>query len=40
MDGSALDSVYVTVGVKRGYTDNRGIIEFDSVPVGSMAADK
>jgi len=37
MDGSALDSVYVTVGVKRGYTDNRGIVELDSIPVGTMA---
>ena len=32
MDGSALDSVYVTVGLKRGYTDNRGIVELDSIP--------
>ncbi|HEY5771543.1 MAG TPA: TonB-dependent receptor plug domain-containing protein, partial [Chitinophagaceae bacterium] len=37
MDGSALDSVYVTVGLKRGYTDNRGIVELDSIPVGTMA---
>src|SRR6187402_447634 len=36
MDGSALDSVYVTAGLKRGYTDNRGIIEFDSVTAGNM----
>jgi len=36
MDGSGLDSVYISVGVKRGYTDNNGVIEFDSVPVGNM----
>ncbi|HEY6506318.1 MAG TPA: SusC/RagA family TonB-linked outer membrane protein, partial [Chitinophagaceae bacterium] len=34
MDGSALDSVYINVGLKRGYTDTRGIIEFDSIPAG------
>ena len=34
MDGAALDSVYVTVGSKRGYTNSNGIIEFDSVAVG------
>ena len=37
MDGSAVDSVYVSVGTKRGYTDNKGIVEFDSVTAGSMA---
>ena len=36
MDGTALDSVYVTVGFKKGYTNNNGIIEFDSVPVGYL----
>ena len=34
IDGTALDSVYVTVASKRGYTNNNGIIEFDSVVVG------
>jgi TonB-linked SusC/RagA family outer membrane protein len=36
MDGSGLDSVYITVGQKKGYTDKSGDIEFDSVPKGSM----
>ena len=26
MDGSAVDSVYVLVGNKRGYTDSKGIV--------------
>ncbi|MCU7548810.1 SusC/RagA family TonB-linked outer membrane protein [Chitinophagaceae bacterium LB-8] len=30
-DGGALDSVYVSVGNKKGYTDRNGYIEFDSV---------
>ena len=37
MDGSAVDSVYILVGNKSGYTDSKGIVEFDSVPVGTMA---
>src|SRR6478735_2591520 len=37
MDGSALDSAYVSIGIKRGYTDNRGIVEFDTIPAGSIA---
>src|SRR5688572_25914026 len=36
MDGSAVDSVYVSIGNKRGYTDNKGIVELDSVTAGSM----
>ncbi|HEX6168172.1 MAG TPA: TonB-dependent receptor plug domain-containing protein, partial [Chitinophagaceae bacterium] len=36
MDATVMDSVYVTVGSKRGYTDKKGIIEFDSVLVGSF----
>src|SRR5204863_1099314 len=36
MDGSAVDSVYVLVGNKRGYTDSKGIVEFDSVSTGVM----
>src|SRR6186997_1632133 len=36
MDGSALDSVYVSIGIKRGYTNNTGIVEFDSVIAGSI----
>jgi hypothetical protein len=38
MDGSALDSVYISVGTKHGYTDNRGIVGFDSSAGGSMVA--
>jgi TonB-linked SusC/RagA family outer membrane protein len=34
MDGTALDSVYVSVGLKRGYTNAGGTIEFDSIPAG------
>jgi TonB-linked SusC/RagA family outer membrane protein len=30
-DGYTLDSVLVTAGVKKGYTDNKGFVEFDSV---------
>jgi hypothetical protein len=36
MDGSAVDSVYILVGNKRGYTDSKGIVEFDSLPAGIM----
>ena len=36
MDGSLLDSVFVSVGPKKGYTNNKGIVEFDSVPSGSF----
>ena len=36
MDGEGLDSVYVTVGNKKGYTDGKGIISLDSIPPGSM----
>ena len=36
MDGSALDSVYVSIGSKRGFTNNTGIVEFDSVIAGSI----
>ncbi|HEX6849380.1 MAG TPA: SusC/RagA family TonB-linked outer membrane protein [Chitinophagaceae bacterium] len=35
MDGSAVDSAYVTVGANKGYTNINGSIEFDSVTVGS-----
>jgi hypothetical protein len=35
MDGSGLDSVYVNAGLKRGYTDNNGMAEFENVPVGT-----
>ena len=31
MDGQPLDSVYVTVGLKNGYTDKNGVVEFDSI---------
>src|SRR6186997_490466 len=36
MDGSALDSVYITAGTKRGYSDSKGVLEFDTVPAGIM----
>jgi TonB-linked SusC/RagA family outer membrane protein len=36
MDGTAVDSVYILAGIKKGYTDNKGIVEFDSVPAGTM----
>src|SRR5215204_3342226 len=36
MDGSGMDSVYILVGIKKGYTDSKGIVEFDSVPAGIM----
>ena len=36
MDGEGLDSVYVVVGNKKGYTDSKGFISFDSVSTGSM----
>ncbi|HJS54260.1 MAG TPA: SusC/RagA family TonB-linked outer membrane protein [Chitinophagaceae bacterium] len=36
MDGSAVDSVYILVGINKGYTDNKGIVEFDSVPAGTV----
>src|SRR5436190_11669230 len=30
-DGNTMDSVLVTVGVKKGYTDVNGFVQFDSV---------
>jgi hypothetical protein len=30
-DGNTIDSVLVTVGVKKGYTDINGFVQFDSV---------
>src|SRR6187549_559654 len=36
MDGSAVDSVYILAGNKRGYTDSKGVVELDSVPAGTM----
>lgn len=36
MDGTALDSVFVSIGSKKGLTNNKGIIEFDSIPTGNM----
>ena len=36
MDGTAVDSVYVIAGIKRGYTDSKGVVELDSVPAGIM----
>ena len=30
-DGNTMDSVLVTVGVKKGYTDANGFVQFDSV---------
>lgn len=36
MEGSTLDSVYVYVGLKRGYTNRLGVVEFDSVSEGSL----
>ena len=36
MDGAGLDSVYVNIGVKRGYTNDKGIVEFDNVAAGDM----
>jgi len=36
MDGSPVDSVYILAGNKRGYTDSKGVVEFDSVLVGTM----
>ena len=36
LDGSVLDSVFVTIGSKKGYTNNNGVVEFDSVPAGSL----
>jgi len=35
VDGSALDSVYVSAGLKKGYTDKNGYLEFDSLQTGS-----
>jgi TonB-linked SusC/RagA family outer membrane protein len=35
MDGESLDSVYVIVGGKRGYTDANGFLSFDSVAAGA-----
>ena len=36
MDGASLDSVFVSIGAKKGYTNNKGIIEFDSVSAESF----
>jgi len=36
MDGSGLDSVYINVGIKNGYTNHNGILELDGVPAGDM----
>jgi TonB-linked SusC/RagA family outer membrane protein len=36
MDGEALDSVYVLVGSKRGYTDANGFLSFDSIAAGAI----
>ena len=36
MDGEPLDSVFITVGTKRGYTDKNGVIELDSIRAESM----
>ncbi|HSC53407.1 MAG TPA: SusC/RagA family TonB-linked outer membrane protein [Phnomibacter sp.] len=36
MNGAALDSVFVSVGAKKGYTDSKGFIEFDSITAGSQ----
>src|SRR5215204_3674358 len=36
MDGEGLDSVYVTVGAKRGYTNGSGSVSFDSVRAGAV----
>jgi len=36
MDGTGLDSVYVLAGSRKGYTDNKGNIVFDSVRAGQM----
>ena len=30
-DGNTMDSVMVTVGVKKGYTNTNGFVQFDSV---------
>jgi len=34
IDGSVLDSVYVSAGSKKGYTDKNGYLEFDSLATG------
>ncbi len=34
MNGSGIDSAYVSAGTKKGYTNSEGFIEFDSVPAG------
>ncbi|MES2773056.1 MAG: SusC/RagA family TonB-linked outer membrane protein [Bacteroidota bacterium] len=36
MDGTGLDSVYITGGKKGQYTNEKGIVEIDSVPGGTM----
>ena len=36
LDGSALDSAFVTIGRMKGYTNNKGVVEFDSIPAGSL----
>lgn len=35
MDGTAIDSAYVVIGLKIGYTNQNGIVEFDQVAAGS-----
>ena len=32
MDGSGIDSVYISAGLKRGYTNSKGMVELDSIP--------
>ena len=36
MDGAGLDSVYISVGIKKGYTNDKGIVVFDSIPAETM----
>ena len=40
--GAGWTDVYVNAGLKRGYTDNNGMAEFENVPVGTaiVAASK
>ena len=35
MDGAALDSVYVTAGMKKGFTDKNGYLQLDSLQAGT-----
>jgi len=37
-DGNKIDSALVTAGVKKGYTNNSGYVEFDSLPAGVMVS--